>query len=347
MQRATAGSLAAASAAVTVFAFAAATAHADGYCDHVTSVAAAERATLVAPEVFGSFGYVEQPAAAVVPSTTSDDLRLTLGVRYSLGDLYEGAVVKRRADAECRRHRALEQVQAVPAQRALSARARVLDAAMDEASKLLAQADGDMAARRATAQEVMATRLRVDQLRQQAATTHRELDALPAGDGSLAGALGAYHGADADVARLDGRLRSAKAWDLSVRVGYDTFLDADDESPYFAVVSASFDLGWILQQPANKRAMAARARMVRDEPGATAAPALRALLETETRRAQEAGALVDELERQLAALRRIGGDDGRRFRQTVWFEWVEAKADHAYLDAHVASLREVLGEGAP
>ncbi len=319
-------------------------ANGDAYCDHVRSVAAANSATLIAPELFTSLGYVEQPAAAVVPSTTSDDIRFTLGVRYSLGGLYEGAVMRKRAGADCRRQRALAQVQAVPAQRALAARAAILDGAMAEASKLLAQADDDMASRRATAQEVMATRLRVEQLRRLTATTHRELDTLPAGDGSLAGALGAYHAADADLERNDGRLRAAQAWDVSVRVGYDKFLEADDDSPYFAVVSASFNLGWLLQQPANKRALAARQRLVRDEPGAAATPALRALLAAETGRAEESGVLVADLERQLEALRRIGGDDSRRFRLTVWFEWVEAKAEHAYLEAHAASLREVLGE---
>ena len=113
------------------------------------------------------------------------------------------------------------------------------------------------------------------------------------------------------------------------------------------MVSASCNLGWVLQQPANKRAQQARRRLVRDEPGGAAEPALRALLAAETRRAQEAGVLLEDLDKQLEALRRIGGDDSRRYRQTVWFEWVKAKAEHAYLEAHVESLREVLGEGAP
>ncbi len=327
-----------------VVAASAASAHADAYCDHARAVAAAESATLVAPELFTSLGYVEQPADAAIPSTSSDDLRFTLGVRYSLGDLYEGAVVRKRASADCRRQRALSQVQAVPAHRALAARAKVLDDAMAEASRLLAEADDDMRSRRATAQEVMATRLRVEQLRALTAATHKELDTLPDSEGSLAGALGAYHEADADVEKHDARLRAARAWDLSVRVGYDKFLEGDDESPYFAVVSGSFNLGWLLQQPANKRALAARQRMVRDEPNGAATPAMRALWESETRRAEEAGVLAAELERQLEALRRIGGEDGRRFRQTVWFEWVEAEAQHAYLEAHAASIGEVLGE---
>ncbi|KAB2886461.1 MAG: hypothetical protein F9K40_22115, partial [Kofleriaceae bacterium] len=95
-----AGYLAAIPAAAVAVLATAATARADGYCDHVKAVAAAESATLVAPELFTSFGYVEQPAAAAIPTTTSDDLRFTLGVKYSLGNLYEGAVTRRRADAD-------------------------------------------------------------------------------------------------------------------------------------------------------------------------------------------------------------------------------------------------------
>ena len=338
--------VAAAAAALGLGAAAAGDARADAFCDHARAVAAAERATLVAPEVFASFGYVEQPAAAATPTTTSDDLRLTLGVRYSLGELYQGAVVGQRADATCRRHLALARVQALPQRRALAARARVLDAALADAARALDQAAGDLAARRATAQEVTAIRLRVDQLRARAVATARELATLPAGDDSLAGALAAYQRADAEVERHDGRLRGARAWDVSVRVGYDRFLDADDESPYFAVVAASFDLGWLAQRPASKRAAAARQRLVRDEPGATSTAGMRALLTAQRQRAAEAGVLADELEHQLDALRRVGGEDGKRFRQTVWFEWVEARAEHAYLEAHAAALGEVLGDAA-
>ena len=53
---------------------------------------------------------------------------------------------------------------------------------------------------------------------------------------------------------------------------------------------------------------------------------------------------MKDLETQMANLDRVGGDDNRRARQTVWFEWAKVKAEHAYLSAHVASLREVLGE---
>jgi hypothetical protein len=71
---------------------------------------------------------------------------------------------------------------------------------------------------------------------------------------------------------------------------------------------------------------------------------LRAVLAIEEKRAEETGALVADLDGQLEALRQVGGDNSRRARQTVWFEWVKVKAEHEFLTAHVASLRQVLGE---
>ena len=70
---------------------------------------------------------------------------------------------------------------------------------------------------------------------------------------------------------------------------------------------------------------------------------LRATVEIESKRAKETDALVKELERQLEALNRIGGEESKRYRQTVWFELVKARAAHAYLATHVTSIQEVLG----
>jgi hypothetical protein len=71
---------------------------------------------------------------------------------------------------------------------------------------------------------------------------------------------------------------------------------------------------------------------------------LKATVEVEQRRADETAALAADLEGQLAQLEHIGGDETRRYRQTVWFDWVKVKAEHAYFDTHVASLRAVIGE---
>ena len=78
---------------VTVLALAPATALAepvdDGYCDFVEGSASATAAPLLGPEVFGQFGYIEQPSFAVNP-TDSDNLRaiaLTGVDRISIGAL--------------------------------------------------------------------------------------------------------------------------------------------------------------------------------------------------------------------------------------------------------------------
>ncbi|MCB9558943.1 MAG: hypothetical protein H6709_00260 [Kofleriaceae bacterium] len=324
----------------------------DGYCAHVEGVADAERALLVAPELFGSFGYIDQSGAVDIPDTSSDDLRLTLGVRIRLGGLYQGKLTRDRARADCRRHQALDQVEGATAREALAARAEVLDGALAEADKLLRQADDDMAHRRTTAQEATATRLRVDELRQLAATTHGELGALPgvAGERPTAHALAAYYRADADVERDDGKLRRARAWDLSLRLGYDQFLEGDQGSPVFAMVSFSFNTGWFLQGGANRRAAAGRRRMVERDHAVgqldVTATRLRALLDAERARLDDATVLERDLHEQLGTLDKVGGDASRRLRQTVWFEWIKAKAEHAYLSAHVDALAQVLGDEA-
>jgi len=325
----------------------------DGYCDYVQGVAAAESAVLLAPTVFGQFGVVEQAAGAVNPDLRTSGLRLIAGVRYSLDGVYKGLAVRERARAECRRHAALEQVRGETLYQALGARARVLDEGLAEAETVLRQTLADLAARRTTAQEATATRLRVEALRKLATETRRELSLLPEPSGPLAGALAAFQRADHEVERIAGKLRRAAAFDVSVRVGFDQFLDGAvaDDNPYFAVLAVGVNLGALWQGKGNARAAAGRARLVQSGRDPSAVDASRdrvqALIETEARRIEEVAALEADLAKQLKALDRLGGEDTRRYRQTVWFEWVEIKAELAYLEAHVAALRQVLGEPEP
>src|ERR1700755_411819 len=95
----------------------------DGFCDYVQGKAAAESATLFAPTVFGQFGLIEQAAGAANPDLKSGGLRLITGVRVSLDGIYKGLATRDRAHADCRRHRALEQVRGETAYQALDARA--------------------------------------------------------------------------------------------------------------------------------------------------------------------------------------------------------------------------------
>lgn len=326
-----------------------ASAQGDGYCDYVQGVASAQSAVLFAPELFGTFGVVEQSAGAVNPDINSGGLRLIAGVRVSLDGIYQGLATRDRARADCRRHKALEQVRGETAYHALDARAKVLDGALAETDKILQQITSDLDARRTTAQEATATRLRVEELRQLANQTHRDMSLLPQPSGELGGALSAFQHADDDVERIEGKLRRAQAFDVSFRVGFDEFLDRTDgnPSPYFAVVNVGVNLGTLFQGSANDRAAAGRHRLVRSGRDPIAADAtadrLRAVVDTETKRAEETAALEADLQRQLQALDRLGGEDSKRYRQTVWFEWIKIKAEHAYLEAHLQAIQQVLG----
>lgn len=323
----------------------------DGYCDYVQGVANAEAATQLSPELIGSLGYVEQAPSAAIPDTTTKGVRLIAGVRYKLSGIFEGQATRNRAKADCRRHQAFEQVRGETASRAISARLKVLDGALKEAEKILQSDEADFAARRMTAQEATATRVRVEEIRELAAEDHRQLSSLPPPtERPLAGALATYREADADMEKHEAKLRRAQAIDISVRAGIDEFPERENPSPFFAVVSVGLNLGILFQGPANKRAAAGRQRLVQSGRGLGVegtVDRLRTTLEIETKRTKETDALVSELERQLEALGRIGGDESKRYKQTVWFEWVKAKAQHAYLETHVESIREVLGGDQP
>jgi hypothetical protein len=325
-------------------------AHADdGYCDYVEGRATATAATQLAPQLIGVFGYVETAPSQVAPAQSST-LRLIGGVNYRLTGIYEGLATKDHAHADCRRHRALEQVRGETAARALGAKVKVLDDALGEAGKLLDQTEADFAARRTTAQEATALRLRVEELRGLAADAHRQLSVLPTvSDQPLGAALSTYRRADAEMEDAEARLRKAQLVEVSVRAGFDAFLDdqSNNPTPYFAVVNVAVSLGALWQGGGNDRAAAGRKKLVasgHDPLGVDATlEDVQGTIDLETRRAEQTGALVKELETQLAALEKVGGDDSKRYRQTIWFDYQKAKAEQAYLAAHLASLHEVLG----
>ena len=114
------------------------------------------------------------------------------------------------------------------------------------------------------------------------------------------------------------------------------------------MVSASVNLGVLWQVVGNRDAAAGRRRMLERAPaGAGNRARLEAELAAERDRAASTAALVDELDRQHRELKGLGGDASRRIAQTVWFDLVRMRAEHAYLAAHVAALATILGEAAP
>jgi hypothetical protein len=335
----------------------------EGYCEHVRGAAAAQRALLWAPEIFGNVGYLDQQTGITVAPDRSrtDAVRVTAGLRYGLSGAYEGSALSARADADCRRQQALATVtrslgaiESGAARAALLARARVLEKSLVEANALFEQALADLAARRTTAPEVTTLRLRLDELREMSAATRRELALLSEPVASLRdvpAAIRAYQAADAAVERADARLRRARAWDVNVRFGYDRFLREEDDSvPLFAVVGVSYNLGGLWQGRANRRSAEGRRRYVAGEQRWVAERIerdtwrLRVLQRSERERLEQTGALLADLEAQLATVDGLTGDTARRYRQMLWFEWVKVKAEDAYLRAHLEGLSAALDE---
>lgn len=320
----------------------------DGYCDFVEGTAAARSVLDLSPELFTNVGYIEQSDTSLPPSQDVVP-RVIGGVRYRLSGIYQGVVARDHAHADCRRHEALSQVRDATRFHALEARANVLDAALGETAKLLAQDDEDLKAQRTTAREVTATRLRVEELRQLAADTRRQLAAAPKAETAMTGAVAAYRQADRDLEATDRKLRRAQAFDVSVRAGFDQNLDRSTPTRYFAVVGVSVNLGVVFQGGSNDRAARGRERLARsgNDPATAEASETRlvAVVELETRRAAETAALVADLTHSLEQIGKIGGEDAKRYRQLVWFDWVKATADHAYLTAHLEALHRVLETG--
>lgn len=318
----------------------------DGYCDFVAGAAAATSDIQLAPQVFADVGYIEQSVATVNPDSGSSG-RFIVGVRWSLSNALSGVATRDRASADCTRHKALELVRGETNARALEARAKVLDAALAEADKVLAEATADLDARRTTAQEATATRLRVEELRGLAVETHRQLSLYPAPGGELGGALAAYQRADAEVEHQEGKLRFLGAFDVNVRVGIDEFFTGTQSgSPYFAVLEVGVNLGALFVGGNNDRAAKGRKQLTASGHDPLAVDAtverLNAVAAAETKRAEETAALQADLQKQLDALARVGGEDSKRYRITVWFELVKAKADHAYFAAHVDAIGRVV-----
>ncbi|MBA3397752.1 MAG: hypothetical protein H0T89_34330 [Deltaproteobacteria bacterium] len=320
----------------------------DGYCDYVEGVASSQSAVLFAPELFAQLGYIEQSTLSAMPDpmVDTDGTRFVGGVRWRLSGIREATLTRGRAAADCTRHRAFERVRGDTLRAALEARAKVLDDAMLQAEKILAATNADFEARRATAQETTATRLRVEDLRRLSGETRAALRSLPAADAApLSGALAEYQRADAEVEEKEAALRRWGAIDVSVRFGVDQYVSNDsvERSPFFGLVSVGVNLGILFQGSGNSRAADGRARLLKSGRDPMSLEATSSLVEAAARRAQETATLEADLKRQIDALDRVGGDDSRRYRLIVWFDWIKVRAEHAFHEAHAAALRQVVG----
>jgi hypothetical protein len=340
---------------------------AGGYCDFVRGVADAEAALEFAPELFAGFGAVnagEADGGGGVP-LGEPTLRVTAGVGYDFVGLYRGRTLRKRAEAECRRQRAVALLEAAVRQgsglgeeAALEARAKVLRDGLPRAEELVASLRNELREGRTTLEELNAVQVRLDNLRALATSTTLARERLAArprvAEGQrLESVLEELRTADDAVEGYAGGLRRARAWRLSVRGGYDELIDVDQGTPLFGQVTLSYNLGHLWQGSANARAREGRRRAMSDEVSGVPqrvtelVAELRAVQRTEEGRLREVSTLVTDLEGQLREVEALQTREVRRFRDYLLLELTRLRAEQAYLSAHVQSLGAFLGAGTP
>jgi hypothetical protein len=328
-----------------------------GYCQYVRGVADAESAVLLAPELFASTGLVNAGEAGGTGTPLGPPrLRVTAGVGYDLVGLYRGLAVRRRAEAECRRYRALSSLQAavqtgtagIGAAAALEARASELAGAIPQGEKLLATLREDVREGRATVEELNALQLRLDGLRALASDTTRERERLasraPVGTQSLSALLQELRAADDALEEIAAGLRGSAAWDVRLRGGYDELVDVRQDVPLFGTLTVSYNLGGLWQSGANARAATGRRLAAEEDVEGIRRQVdqllreLRATRDAEQRRLQEVTVLVSDLEGQLRGLEALENRQARRYRDYLMMELARLRAEQAYLKAHVDAL---------
>ncbi|ATB47804.1 hypothetical protein [Corallococcus macrosporus] len=339
-----------------------------GYCDFVRGVGGAEAALELAPELFGAFGVVNAGEASGGAGTTplgEPTPRITAGLMYDVVGIYRGRALRQRAEADCRRQRALTVLESAIRQgnglgeeAALEARARVLEEALPQAEALLTSLRNDMKQGQVTLEELNAVQVRLDGLRQLATSTKLARERLAARPRLLPGArlesvLNELRAADDQLEEHNGALRRARAWRLNLRGGYDRLIDVDQDLPLFGQVTLAYNLGHLWQGSANARAREGRRRATLDDVSGVPqrinelVAGLRATQRTEEGRLQEVSTLVSDLEAQLQSMDALQTREIRRFRGYVMMELARLRAEQAYLRAHVESLQSFLGAGAP
>ncbi|RKH43693.1 hypothetical protein D7X55_25775 [Corallococcus sp. AB049A] len=341
---------------------------AKGYCERVRGTASAQAALEWAPEVFGSVGAVNAGDAAGGADDSplgSPKLRVTAGLGYDFVGLYRGHTLRTRAEAECRRYQALAALQSAVEQgprlgeaAALEARAKALATSLPRAEQLVAQVRDDLRDGGATLEELNAVQVRLDHLRSLARDTARAREqlalepAVPEGQ-NLSVLLSAFEAADDQVEVLTGGLRTADAWRLSVRGGYDEVFDVDQSTPLFGQLTLGYNLGQLWQGRANAQAREGRRQETRD--AVDGAPRrvrqllgeLRITEQSERQRLGELSALVSDLQGQLREVEQLQTRQVRRFRDYLLLELARLQAEQAYLSAHLETLRSLLGGTGP
>jgi hypothetical protein len=331
------------------------------YCRYLQAVAASQGDLLFSPTLFATLGAVDVSDVSTtgVPEV-SHALRVTAGAGYSGQRLALGLLGRRQAEAECALYRAGSRLRAllfageqVFARPALAARAALLAARLPRAAELLEEERREVAAGNATAEQLTVTQLRVEALRALATQTQQALASL-AGEESpprLTALLREREAAERRLVELEGAGRELRAFDVTLRLGVDRqLLQPTDLSPFFGLVSVSFNPGLLFQSHHEAEAREAHAAWVPREAGGVGGRAeqllvrLRATLSAESARLAEQRLLARDLAERTGTLAGLAGDKARRFRDYLWLEATRVEAEEAYLAAHVAALQAALGE---
>lgn len=209
---------------------------------------------------------------------------------------------------------------------------------------------------RATADQLNATQLRVDELRTNVALARQQLDTLATAPSPPTRPIGeiirAHDQAESNTEKYAARIREAQGWEIQLRGGYDNVTSLNYSSfPYFALVNVTFNIGWLFQGGYDDDAIRARGEAARaqiegdDDRAAQLVTKLRATQAAETARLKETDTLLADLEGRVRDAQAVGGGDrARLFLDVIWFDLIRVKAEHEYLRVHVQELSQMLGD---
>lgn len=330
-----------------------------GYCDWVRGSADANRALLVAPELFARGALVQTAGDEQDPGdalTLDPGLRVTAGARYGFGGLHRAGALRDEAEALCARYKAEAGLRAygdlddqLGLAQALRAEVEVVDRALGDAQTLLSRVRDEVAAGTATDAQRHAMALRVERLRERrraAEVKLAQLDGKPDAPSTAAfpELLARWREADRNAERARARGRLARAWDASVTVGYDEILGVERELPLVASAGLSLNLGVLWQSAANQRAADGLAAWREAGPNPAkeridkTTGTLRRLRKVEAKRLEEVDVLLQDLRERKGLLEGIQGAIARRHREALWFTEMDLVADRAYLRARLAEI---------
>jgi len=336
---------------------------ADAYCDYLEHTAAAERAQLKLPELTARTGLVQGGSGQTGDSGVARETaaRTSLGIRYSLNDLWRAGRITKASDAECRRRLAdatlvdaLEQGGRVGLAAGLRARADELTEGVAEAERLLERARRARAEELITDRRLVALRLRVEGLREDLAETRarwRALDpevvSLP--PEPLVALLAASRRAASEQTRRQLDARLSRWWDIELSGGYDQLFGIEQSLPVYATIQLSLDVGRLAEGAARPRATEAydRYRSADGEGFEARIQKLRRELEARRDRSKtrlrDVEALLADLTERLEALEGLDTAVARDYASDLVLRRARLNAERAELAAALEALDPYLG----